>query len=74
VKARAARLREAAARRRSAWLDGLVGTPQPVLIENNAKGHTDSFAPVAIAGSKRGDTGLARIVARTGDHLLGVFA
>ena len=74
VKARAARLREAATRRRSAWLDGLVGTTQPVLIENNAKGHTDAFAPIVVAGSQRGDTGLARIAGRTEDSLVGVFA
>ena len=52
IKARAARLREAAATRRSAWLDSLVGTTQPVLIENNAKGHSDAFAPVTIAGTE----------------------
>ncbi len=74
VKARAARLRQAAATRRSVWLDSLVGTVQPVLIENNAKGHTDAFAPVTIAGSKRGDTGSARIVGRSEDSLVGVFA
>ena len=74
VKARAARLRETAARRRSAWLDSLVGTTQPVLIENSEKGHTDAFAPILIAGSKRGDTGLARISGRTEDCLVGEFA
>jgi len=74
VKARAARLRDTAAKRRSAWLDGLVGTTQRVLVENSAKGHTDGFAPVFVAGSKRGDTGLARITGRTQDSLVGVFA
>ena len=74
VKARAARLREAAAMRRSAWLDGLLGTAQPVLIENGEKGHTDAFAPVFIAGSKRGDAGAARITGRMEDRLVGVFA
>ena len=59
VKARAARLRQAAAERRSRWLDGLVGTRQTVLIENSEKGHSDGFAPVRIAGSKRGDLGTA---------------
>src|SRR6478672_3213716 len=34
VKTRAARLRDAAAVRRGRWLDGLVGTTQPVLMEN----------------------------------------
>jgi threonylcarbamoyladenosine tRNA methylthiotransferase MtaB len=69
VKARAARLREAAAERRSRWFDSLVGSTQPVLIENSAKGHTGNFAPVAIEGSKRGETGLALIIGRDGDHL-----
>ena len=50
VKARAARLRQAAAERAARWLDGLIGTRQPVLIENSEKGHTDGFAPIAIAG------------------------
>ncbi len=73
VKVRAARLREAAARRRSAWLDSLVGRTQPVLIENSEKGHTDNFAPVFIAGSTRGQSGPARITGRTADHLIGTF-
>jgi threonylcarbamoyladenosine tRNA methylthiotransferase MtaB len=74
IKARAARLREAAASRRAQWLDSLVGTAQPVLIENGEKGHTNAFAPIAIAGSKRGDCGLAHIIGRSGDGLVGVFA
>jgi threonylcarbamoyladenosine tRNA methylthiotransferase MtaB len=74
VKARAARLREAAAARRIAWMDSLIGSTQSVLIENNAKGHSDGFAPVFVEGSARGDTGQARIIARDGDHLIGVFA
>ena len=74
VKARAARLREAAAMRRSAWLQSLVGTSQPVLIENSEKGHTDGFAPVSIRGSKRGDRGLATVIGLKGDNLVGMFA
>jgi len=74
VKARAARLREAAAGRRTRWLDGLVGSLQPILIENNAKGHTDNFAPLTIAGSERGQSGRAQIVARDGDMLTAVWA
>jgi threonylcarbamoyladenosine tRNA methylthiotransferase MtaB len=73
VKARAARLRHAAEERRSAWLDGLVGTRQTVLIENGEKGHSDGFAPVHINGSKRGDLGTARITGREGDLLIGIF-
>lgn len=74
VKARAARLRSAAAERRSRWLDSLVRTTQPVLIENNAKGHSDSFAPVVIAGSARGDTGMALVTGCDGDQLTAVWA
>src|SRR5690349_15655530 len=54
VKARAARLRQAAIARRTRWLDSLVATSQAVLIENGGKGHTDHFAPVAIGGAERG--------------------
>jgi threonylcarbamoyladenosine tRNA methylthiotransferase MtaB len=69
VKARAARLREKAAARRQRWLDALVGTIQPVLVENGGKGHADNFAPVRLEGARRGDAGLARIVGRDGDLL-----
>jgi threonylcarbamoyladenosine tRNA methylthiotransferase MtaB len=74
VKARAARLREVAAVRRSRWLDRLIGTTQSVLIENNSKGHSDNFAPVTIASSERGQTGQARITGRDGDLLTAVWA
>jgi threonylcarbamoyladenosine tRNA methylthiotransferase MtaB len=74
VKARAARLRDAAAERRSRWLGSLVGTQQRVLIENHGKGHSDGFAPVHIDGALRGDTGIAHIVAHDGDHVTGVWA
>jgi threonylcarbamoyladenosine tRNA methylthiotransferase MtaB len=74
VKGRAARLRDAAAARRSRWLDGLAGTVQPVLVEGEGKGHTDSFAPVAIARAARGQSGLARITGRDGDHLTAAWA
>jgi threonylcarbamoyladenosine tRNA methylthiotransferase MtaB len=74
VKARAARLREAAAERRIRWLDSLIGTIQPVLIENGGKGHTDNFAPVAVEGALRGEAGHARIGGRIDDHLTAVWA
>ena len=73
VKARAARLRQAAEERRIAWLDGLIGTNQTVLIENSEKGHSDGFAPVHIAGTRRGDLGTARIIGRSEDQLVGIF-
>jgi threonylcarbamoyladenosine tRNA methylthiotransferase MtaB len=74
VKARAARLRQAAAERRRRWLDSLIGTIRPVLIEGNDVGHTDNFAPVTIKGAKRGKSGFARITGRDGDRLSAVFA
>ncbi len=74
VKARAARLRKAASTRRTAWLQSLVGGEQRVLIENGEKGHSDGFAPVSIAGSVRGQVGIARVVRHEGDHLVGRWA
>ena len=74
VNARAARLRAAAAERRSRWLDSLMGTTAKVLIENSGKGHTDAFAPVQIEGSMRGASGNARITHRDGDHLIAEWA
>jgi threonylcarbamoyladenosine tRNA methylthiotransferase MtaB len=74
IKARAARLRTAAGARRGRWLDSLVGSIQPVLMENGGKGHADNFAPVAIDGSCRGNTGAARIVGREGDLLKAIWA
>jgi len=74
VKARAARLRAAAAERRARWLDSLVGTMQPMLVEGDGIGHTDHFAPVAIAAATRGETGIARITGCDGDRLQAVFA
>jgi threonylcarbamoyladenosine tRNA methylthiotransferase MtaB len=74
VKARAARLREAAAERRARWLESLVGSRQTALIEGNGQGHADNFAPVSAGGARRGDILDLRIVARLGDQLVGVPA
>jgi threonylcarbamoyladenosine tRNA methylthiotransferase MtaB len=74
MKARAARLRETAAQRRVRWLDSLVGTRQPVLVEGKGKGHTDNFAPVAVEGGRRGQAGAARITGREGDQLAATWA
>jgi threonylcarbamoyladenosine tRNA methylthiotransferase MtaB len=48
VKERARQLREASATRRAAWLEGLIGTRQRVLMERGGLGHTESFAPVTL--------------------------
>jgi threonylcarbamoyladenosine tRNA methylthiotransferase MtaB len=73
VKARATRLRDAAAKRRQQWLDSMVGPTQPMLVEGEGKGHTDNFAPVAIARARRAECGIARITGRKGDHLTAVW-
>jgi threonylcarbamoyladenosine tRNA methylthiotransferase MtaB len=74
VKARAARLRAAAAERRSRWLDSLVGSTMQVLIENNSKGHSDSFAPTRVAGGLRGQAGPARVTGRDDGELIAEWA
>jgi len=74
VKARAARLRHAAAARRSRWLESLVGTVQPILVEGDGVGHTDNFAPVAIRGAHRAQSGQARITGSNGNQLTAVWA
>ena len=74
IKARAARLRNVAAEQRSAWLDSLVGSVQPVLIEGDGSGHSDNFAPIALPGGARGQTGLAHISGREGERLVAEWA
>jgi threonylcarbamoyladenosine tRNA methylthiotransferase MtaB len=74
VKTRAARLRAAAAERRARWLDTLIGTVEPILVEGDSIGHTDNFAPAAISGASRGQTGHAGIIGRDGDKLTAVWA
>ena len=74
VKARAARLRDAASERRSRWLDTFIGSTSQVLIEGPEGGHTDNFAPVSIEGAARGAVIDMRIGGRTQTHLLGIPA
>jgi threonylcarbamoyladenosine tRNA methylthiotransferase MtaB len=74
VKARAARLRQAAAERRRRWLESLIGTTQRVLIEAEGKGHADNFAPVAVEGTARGEVGTVRITGHDQDHVTAVWA
>jgi threonylcarbamoyladenosine tRNA methylthiotransferase MtaB len=54
VKERARRLRDACARRRAAWLQGLVGTRQRVLMEKGGRGHAENFAPVQLRRAREG--------------------
>ncbi|MDB5672267.1 MAG: MiaB-like tRNA modifying protein [Alphaproteobacteria bacterium] len=52
IHARARRLREASANRKTAWLERLVGTSQRVLIERSGTaGHAENFAPVRVGPS-----------------------
>lgn len=74
VKARAAHLRSAAAERRMRWLDSLVGSTLPVLIEGPGTGHSDNFAPIALPGAERGESGLANVTGRDGDRLTAAWA
>lgn len=49
VKQRARRLREASSRRKTAWLQSLVGTRQKLLVErDDGTGHGESFAPIRL--------------------------
>ncbi|WP_376787769.1 tRNA (N(6)-L-threonylcarbamoyladenosine(37)-C(2))-methylthiotransferase MtaB [Sphingomonas sp. LM7] len=55
VKARAARLREAAAARRSRWLQSLIGSEQQILIERPGdRGHAGNFAEVRFPAQEIG--------------------
>jgi threonylcarbamoyladenosine tRNA methylthiotransferase MtaB len=53
VRERARRLRDACAGRRAAWLQGLVGTRQKVLVEREGFGHAENFAPVQVRCSSK---------------------
>ena len=71
VRARAARLRERADARKAEWLKTMVGTVQPVLIENSGNGHTPNFASVKLAEKPRaGAIVSARITGTDGTSLL----
>ena len=75
VKDRARRLREASARRKADWLQGLIGTRQRVLVEReDGFGHGESFAPVRVPGAPVGDVANALIRAVEGDVLVGEAA
>ncbi|MDB5691473.1 MAG: 2-methylthioadenine synthase [Alphaproteobacteria bacterium] len=79
VKERARRLREACARRKRAWLEGLVGTRQRVLVEKDGLGHAENFAPVRVAPPLdgegfQGDIAQVLITALDGDILVGIPA
>ena len=75
VKARAARLREAAAERRTRWLDSLVGiAPAGARSKATARATPTISRRSLIAGAQRGEIGIARITGLDGDHLTAVWA
>ena len=77
AKERARQLREACARRKSAWHEGLVGTRQRVLAERGGSGHAENFARVRLPEFRAGDVGKVmevRIIAVEADSLIGVPA
>ena len=73
IRARAARLRDAAGARRSAWLETLVGSEQSVLVERlDGRGHAGNYAPIRLASGaapwgtvtnrvRRGDVATMRV-------------
>ena len=69
---RAARLREANARRRHAWLDAQVGTRATMLIERDGlTGHAENFAPLALtAAATPGSVMRVQLTKRDGDRLI----
>ncbi len=75
IRARAERLRAAAARRKAAWLAGQIGSVQAVLIERPGdRGHAGNFAEVQLAAAARpGDIAAVRITGATDTHLLGTM-
>jgi threonylcarbamoyladenosine tRNA methylthiotransferase MtaB len=75
VKERARRLRAATARRKTAWLQSLVGTTQRVLVERNGIGHAENFAPVRVAaGQDIGQIVPMKMIALNNDILTGEAA
>jgi threonylcarbamoyladenosine tRNA methylthiotransferase MtaB len=75
VKARAAALRTSAQRRRSAWLESLVGSTQEILVERPGdRGHAANFAEVRHGPSEVGAIVRFKIEQVENDTLQGVIA
>ena len=75
VKDRASRLREAAARRKAAWLKEQAGQVTDVLVElDGTSGHAANFARVTFAATRPNSIRRMRIAAVEGDSLIGVAA
>ncbi|TCL72815.1 tRNA (N(6)-L-threonylcarbamoyladenosine(37)-C(2))-methylthiotransferase MtaB [Rhizobium sp. BK251] len=69
VKERAARLRETGQRLHQAHLDGMVGSRQSLLVENNGLAHTENFTLVAAPGLRPRDLVPVTITGHNGRHL-----
>ncbi|PDT06257.1 tRNA (N(6)-L-threonylcarbamoyladenosine(37)-C(2))-methylthiotransferase MtaB [Rhizobium chutanense] len=69
VKDRAARLRATGHRLHQSHLDGMVGTRQWLLVENNGLAHTENFMLVATPGLRPGELVPAEITGHNGKHL-----
>lgn len=69
VKERAARLRDVGQRLHQAHLDGMVGTRQWLLVENNGLAHTENFTLVAAPGLRPRDLVPVTITGHNGRHL-----
>jgi len=73
VKARAARLRETAARAKTTWLKEQIGTVTDVLVElDGMSGHAENFARVKLPESIPNSIVATRIIGVEGDSLVGV--
>jgi threonylcarbamoyladenosine tRNA methylthiotransferase MtaB len=72
IKARAARLRDACAAQRDAWLRTLIGSRQRVLVERNGlDGHAENFAPVRFPSPQpAGEIAVATIAALENGRLI----
>ncbi len=74
-KARAARLRSAGELAFRSWLDGKTGDTIRVLIEKDASGHSEDFAPVRLStAADPGDIVTARVTGRSDGQLLAEVA
>lgn len=71
VKERAARLRHKGEQAYGAHLDGLCGSRQRVLVENEASGRTEDFTPVAITGGDCGEIADFAVTGHDGLRLTG---
>lgn len=69
VKERASRLRDVGKRLHAAHLDGMVGSTQDILVENNGLAHTENFTLVDAAGLKPRALVPVTITGHNGKHL-----